>query len=482
MDSEERINIMGKRRKESKNKNIVLKIFLEKIPLLKILVIFIVLIAIMLFLYLFWMQINMEKIETNISMIKEVKKEDKKEDKIEVQNEDFKQSNNGDNKLQKIIDFENSLRKIEENEVKDFRLLNSEDILFDKIKYKKSDNPDITVVLTMFNQAHCINKALRSIQNQSLKNIEILVNIDCSYDNSTETIKKYMEEDERIVMVNHDTIEGIMKIRSEGIKLARGKYITALDGDDAFIHKDILYNSLQVANLGDLDIVEFYSSMYKSGKFVAYIHAHKDTEGIIFQPELRTKFFRINEEHDEYRPITCRTIWGKIVKNEIFKKAIDNIGTKYTDDYIRGYEDTMMTVSLYQVAQSFYLMRQAGLYYSRDDKLTRFPFLKDKKCIVRQNVIRGLDGLKFLHFLMEKLKDNEKEKQTIYHEMISINSYDYSNYLKHVDHDYEMLYSILDELYKSKYITESEKNKIIKIKTEVKDKEAKLKLKTDQKQ
>ena len=199
--------------------------------------------------------------------------------------------------------------------------------------------------------------------------------------------------------------------------------------------------------------------MLFDGKFCGYIHAHKDTEGIIYQPELRTKFFRINEEHDNYRPITCRTIWGKIVKNEIFKKAIDNIGTKYTDDYIRGYEDTMMTVSLYQVAQSFYLMKQVGLYYSRDDKMGRFPVLKEKKCIVRENVIRGLDGLKFLHFLLDKLNDNELEKQTIYHEMISINSYDYSNYLKHVDHDYEMLYSILDELHKSQYITENEKKK-----------------------
>ena len=75
------------------------------------------------------------------------------------------------NKIQEIINFEKSLRKIDENEIQEFRLINSANILFDKAKYKKSDNPDISVVLTMFNQAHCIHKALRSIQNQSLKNI-----------------------------------------------------------------------------------------------------------------------------------------------------------------------------------------------------------------------------------------------------------------------------------------------------------------------
>ena len=181
----------------------------------------------------------------------------------------------------------------------------------------------------MFNQAHCIHKALRSIQNQSLKNIEILVILDCSNDNSTETIQKYMEEDERIVLINHDTIEGPIKIRSEGIKLARGKYITALDGDDAFIQKDILNNSLYIAKLGDLDIVEFYASNYINNKFGWRIHTHKNIKRIIYQPELRTKFVKINEKDDSYRPITSRNNWEKIVKNEIFKKAVDNIGTIY---------------------------------------------------------------------------------------------------------------------------------------------------------
>ena len=375
----------------------------------------------------------------------------------------------------KVINFEKSLRKIDENEIQEFRLINSANILFDKAKYKKSDNPDISVVLTMFNQAHCIHKALRSIQNQSLKNIEILVIIDCSNDNSTETIKKYMEEDERIIMVNHDIIGGTLMMRSEGIRLSKGKYITALDGDDSFIHKDILNNSLYIANLGDLDVVEFYALIYRKNKYVGYMNKFKDIQGIIYQPKLRTKFFRINEKSDKFRPIISRNIWGKIIKKEIFKNSIENIGTKYTDDYIIDYEDTMMLVSIYQKARSYYLMRQAGLYYSRDDKRGKYPFLKRKICKKRHNAITGLDGLKFVHFLTDKLKDNELEKQIIYHEFISSNYY--SKYLKHIGNNFEMIYSILNKLYKSRYITESEKRKIIKIKTEFKAKEEELKIK-----
>ena len=150
----------------------------------------------------------------------------------------------------------------------------------------------------MHNQAHCIHKALRSIQNQSLKNIEIIISLDCSLDNSTETILSYMKEDERIILIDHDANEGTMKNRVDGFRKAKGKYITALDGDDAFIQKDILKNALYIANLGNIDIVEFYGNMYKKGKLSAYIHYHQ-VNGILKQPELRTKFFTIIENNDK---------------------------------------------------------------------------------------------------------------------------------------------------------------------------------------
>ena len=304
--------------------------------------------------------------------------------------------------------------------------------------------------------------------------------LDCSYNNSTETIKKYMEEDERIVLVNHNIIEGIMRTRSEGIRLAKGKYIIALDGDDSFIHKDILYNSLYIANLGNLDVVEFVASIYRNHTWDGYIHNHK-TDNIIYQPELRNAFFLINDKSEGARPVRCRTIWAKIVKNEIFKKTLDNIGPKYTEDYIMGYEDTMTTVSLYQVAQSYYLLNQVGLYYSRDDKKGSYPFLSSKKCIKKYDFIKGLDSLKFLNFLNDKFEDNEIEKLALYHEIISINHYPYSNYYKNINGNFDMLYKLFDILLKSKYIPDKKKERLKKIKDEVIKKEREVEAKNKQK-
>ena len=479
MDSEEKDEIMSddsfkKRRKKVRNKN-KLKKFFNKVSLIKIAKILTITIVILLIFYLilfllieYQKDIDLKDIEQKLELNEKIKDEQNIQENI---------NNNIDENILRNITaeiekFEKTKRIIESKEILEFRILNSENILYDRIKYKRSDNPDISVILTMNNQAHCIHKAIRSIQNQSLKNIEIIIASDCSLDNSTETIKQYMKEDERIIFMDHDTNEGIMKIRVDAFKKAKGKYITVLDGSDSFIQKDILNNTLYVANLGNIDIVEFQAYMYIQQQNKGGIHFHK-INGIIHQPELRTKFFVVNEEKEGWRPIVCRTIWGKLIKNDVLQKAINNIGTKYTEDYIMNYEDTIIVVSLFQIAQSYYLFKEVGYYYSRDERMRRFPFLPNKKCKRRENVIRNLDALKFLNFLLDKMADDEIERKTLCHEIISINYFNHSNFYKNVNEHYDMLYKVIDGIVGSKYLTTKEKEIIIKIKNEIKSKEKK---------
>ena len=145
--------------------------------------------------------------------------------------------------------FENDISKI-----KKFRELNYKNSLLSHQYFAKSENPDVSVIITAFNQAHCFYLALRSVQNQSLKNIEIIIIDDCSLDNTTEVIKQYMKEDGRIIYLKHQSNDGKIKSRSDGIRIAKGKYITIIDGDDALSNENILYNSFRIAKLADLDV------------------------------------------------------------------------------------------------------------------------------------------------------------------------------------------------------------------------------------
>ena len=378
---------------------------------------------------------------------------------------------------EEVLKYYNSLRVITKEEVAEFRRVNNLGILYDRTKYKRTENPDITVVTTIYNQAHCIKKAIRSVQNQSLKNIEMIIVDDCSLDNSTETVEQFMKEDERIILLKHeDNNEGVMITRNEGIRKAKGKYIVILDPDDTLAHKDILNFTFHIATMANLDVVEFYTSLYYDNVFQGYYHLHGDFP-ILYQPELKYKFIGFNEEDLKNRPIKCRTVWGKIVKNEIFQKTLDNIPSKYLYDYILGFEDTMITISLYQVANSYYCLKQPGYYYTFDERRNRYPLTKTKKCKIKEGVIKEIDHIKYLQFLLDKIEDNELGKQIIFYELRAINNYTYSNFKRTIKHHFNWTYSIFDELLNSKYLKIKQKEEVLKIKEEIKENENELRKK-----
>ena len=141
------------------------------------------------------------------------------------------------------------------------------------------------------------------------------------WDNSLELIKEYQKEDERIVLISHSLNEGTIKSRADSVRKARGKYITIIDGDDAFIHKDILKNSLYIAQKANLDVVEFRLGKYMKGiyKGMVYDYNPLNVTHILYQPELRTKFFAKKRG----KIIINRIIIGKFIKRKVFKDLLN---------------------------------------------------------------------------------------------------------------------------------------------------------------
>ena len=61
-----------------------------------------------------------------------------------------------------------------------------------------------------------------------------------------------------------------------------------------------------------------------------------------------------------------------------------------------------------------------------------------------------IDELTFINFLYDNLEDNKIERQTLYHEIISINSYNFSNFVKRLNNHFEMFYRVIDGIIDSK--------------------------------
>lgn len=89
----------------------------------------------------------------------------------------------------------------------------------------------ISIIVPVYNNYDYLDKCIKSLLNQTYKNIEIILINDGSTDNSLSILKKYASKDKRIVLIDKKN-EGVSKARNVGIKKSTGKYITFCDSDD----------------------------------------------------------------------------------------------------------------------------------------------------------------------------------------------------------------------------------------------------------
>ena len=74
-------------------------------------------------------------------------------------------------------------------------------LINNKSLFSFSQKPKVSVVVPIYNSQKYINKTIRSIQNQNLFNLEIILINDFSKDNTSSIINNFQEEDPRIKII-----------------------------------------------------------------------------------------------------------------------------------------------------------------------------------------------------------------------------------------------------------------------------------------
>jgi glycosyltransferase involved in cell wall biosynthesis len=96
----------------------------------------------------------------------------------------------------------------------------------------KVKSPAISVLLSVYNAERYVGFAIKSILQQTFKNFELIIVDDSSSDKSWKIIKKYSEQDRRIVAIRNKYNLGGCKTLNRALLLARGRYIARADHDD----------------------------------------------------------------------------------------------------------------------------------------------------------------------------------------------------------------------------------------------------------
>ena len=114
----------------------------------------------------------------------------------------------------------------------------------------------VSVIIPAYNAEKTIIRCLKSVCEQKLSNIEILVVDDGSEDSTASIVKNLAEKDSRIRYIYKDN-GGVSSARNKGLECAKGKYISFVDSDD-YVLPDIYISMIDFMKHGaDLVISGF---------------------------------------------------------------------------------------------------------------------------------------------------------------------------------------------------------------------------------
>ncbi len=247
----------------------------------------------------------------------------------------------------------------------------------------------VSVIIPIYNSEKTIVKCLKSIMNQTYKNIEILVINNGSTDNSTKITSELMENDERIKLINTEK-KGVSLARNIGLSEAKGDWIMFVDADD-WIDESAINDMITIAIQEKVDIVKCAYKMIYSPKKVNVISYKEKKENI---DSLFWKVF--------FKTYNYNQVWGQLISSHIAKKCKFDENLIMAEDYKYNYE-------LYKKINYIYVLQKPFYNYSVNQNGINYSTNREKILYKLSNII---DVCEFIWKIEEKNRD-EIEIRTI---------------------------------------------------------------------
>ena len=188
----------------------------------------------------------------------------------------------------------------------------------------------VSVIIPTYNRAHLLNRAIKSVLDQSYRDLELIIVDDGSTDSTKSLVDEFARKDNRVKYFYIDN-SGVSKARNYGIKNSKGELIAFLDSDDEWLSEKL---KKQV----DLYIKEAYRLCHsdeiwiRNGIRVNQMKKHEKSGGDIFFKCL---------------PLCCVSPSAAVVT----RKLIDEVGM-FDEDFkvCEDYDLWLRVTSLYPVS------------------------------------------------------------------------------------------------------------------------------------
>ena len=112
----------------------------------------------------------------------------------------------------------------------------------------------VSIIVPVYNAGNYLSRCIDTLVNQTLREIEIILVLDCPTDGSDKVCEEYASKDERIKIVRNEENLHIGLSRNKGLDVATGEYVGFSDHDD-YRELDMYERLYKRANQENLDMV-----------------------------------------------------------------------------------------------------------------------------------------------------------------------------------------------------------------------------------
>lgn len=218
----------------------------------------------------------------------------------------------------------------------------------------------ISIIVPIYNVAAYLPACIESMLQQTIKDLQIILVDDGSTDRSGTICDEYAAKDARIEVV-HQTNTGVSAARNAGLKIAKGEYITFVDGDD-YIHPqtlEVLLTSLASTSHSFTMILPEYVTEKRSN-FSEITPTRFSTRVLSKDNLLQSLFLQRGQQRIPYQ-----AVWNKLYRKELidglkFKDVISEDTEFNVQVCCRSTSALLIAAPLY-----YYVQRPASIVHTR---------------------------------------------------------------------------------------------------------------------
>lgn len=240
----------------------------------------------------------------------------------------------------------------------------------------------ISIIMPLYNAERFLRETLESVKRQKLQEYELICINDGSEDQTGNIVEEYAKKDSRYVVLNNKKRKGAAFSRNRGIRIAKGEYLSFLDGDDIF-DEDMLEKAYKKCIKENLDIIIFNCMHVRSEK-IHQKNVMERSRG--YKDRYCRKAFQVQDlKPYEIAPFIDRTCDHLFRRDFINENKIEFQKLPSNNDALFG------TLSVYLAKKILVLNDDKVMVYARDhDTISRISHYRDPMCV---------------YYALEKLED-----------------------------------------------------------------------------